>query len=404
MAINWDRMRKGYVYSLKRMKECGRQGKKIRVGFAVVFDGVFPMAPVFERMREDDFFDAFLIVIPDISRGRENGMRQYITTRNSLKAKYPDADIINTSDHVNMTCYDIASICDIYCTANPYDSMTMPNYGIDYFWRKHIPVIYANYGFDTSRPYQMMMRQEEYFGKFWRIYAENQDCFDDLSKNPVCKNIVLSGYPKMDALARQDVKPRERKCIIVAPHHSIIKNGCHVNFGQFLYYADFFLELPKRYPDIDFIFRPHPILFTNLNMFCGADKADEYWRKIEDMDNCVLQRCGDYMYAFANSDGLIHDCGSFVAEYLYTGKPCCRMLPKDVDIEREYSDFGIKCVKCHYYAYNEQDIVKFIEEVVKSGNDPKKQMRQEFFAQFAINYPRSAEFIVNDIKDAIMNS
>lgn len=396
-------MRKGYGYSLLKLADKARHGGKIKVCFAVVFDSVFPMAPVFEKMRNDPFFYPFLAVIPDRVRGGHNEIRQYISTESFLRHKYPDAEIVSPLDKRTGEYSDISEKCDIYCTPNPYETLTRPFYTADYFWRKHIPVIYANYGLNMAACYQKMMRENIFFGKVWRIFAENEQCLSDLTMNPFSPAVVLSGYPKMDSLAQCPIIPHERKKIIIALHHSIEKgNKNGLDFGVLLYFPEFFPLLPTLYPYIDFIFRPHPLLYSNLEKLWGVDKAGKYWETLEKLPNVALQRGGDYLDTFANSDALIHDCGSFTGEYLYTGKPCCRMLADPGTLNTEYGEFGKKCVKQHYLAQNPEEIKSFIEYVVLQGNDSKKEERERFLKTMAINYPRAADFIVENIKSAIM--
>lgn len=406
MTFDNDMMRKAYRYSIKRIRERVMEGRKARIGFAVVFDSVFPMAPVFEKMTDDDLFEPFIVVIPDANRGLEHEIGQYVSTYVSLRNRYPGARIIDVYDRKSGEYSDISHECDMYCTANPYDSMTRPYFATDHFWRRHIPVIYANYGLNMARSYQRYLREAAWFGKFWRVYAENLYCLNDLKSNPHRVDAILSGYPKMDALAGQREIGRNRKKILVAPHHSVQKGLCSVNFGNFLRLADFFLDLPLRYPGIDFVFRPHPLLFVNLEKesVWGAEKAADYWRKLERIPNAELQRGGDYLHTFANSDALIHDCGSFSGEYLYTGKPCCRIISRDADIDGEYSEFGKKCMDCHYLAHDEREILRFMDETVIGNHDPKKELRRKFRDQIAVNYPESAKFIVDDIRKEILES
>ena len=61
-----------YKQVLKSLNKKRRQGQKIRVCFSVVYDSVFPAAPVFEQMLKEDVFSPFILVIPDAVRGEEN--------------------------------------------------------------------------------------------------------------------------------------------------------------------------------------------------------------------------------------------------------------------------------------------------------------------------------------------
>ena len=85
----------------------------------------------------------------------------------------------------------------------------------------------------------------------------------------------------------------------------------------------------------------------------------------------------DYLETFANSDTMIHDCGSFTAEYLFTNKPCCYMLKNVDDIKRKFLPMGQKCLDNYYKAFNKNDILNFIDNVVIKGIDPMKNQRDK---------------------------
>ena len=111
------------------------------------------------------------------------------------------------------------------------------------------------------------------------------------------------------------------------------------------------------------------------------------------------QEGGEYLETFAKSSALIHDCGSFMAEYLYTSHPQCFILESKKVINREFLPFGKHLLKNIYTAYTEQNIIDFIEEVVIKGNDYMKKDRIDYATkEIRYNYPNSADFIVEDLK------
>ena len=67
------------------------------------------------------------------------------------------------------------------------------------------------------------------------------------------------------------------------------------------------------------------------------------------------------MQTFAESDCIINDCGSFLAEYFYTGKPQCYMLNKNIDLNFNFLQEGIEMLNNTYKAYSKDDIINFIE-------------------------------------------
>ena len=94
--------------------------------------------------------------------------------------------------------------------------------------------------------------------------------------------------------------------------------------------------------------------------------------------NMVYDTSGDYFELFANSDAMIHDCSSFIGEYLFTGKPCCYMLKSMKDIKKVMNPMGVKCMENYYKAFDRKDILKFIDDVVVAGQDPMKEARERF--------------------------
>ncbi|MBO6038197.1 MAG: hypothetical protein J6P29_06590, partial [Acetobacter sp.] len=143
-------------------------------------------------------------------------------------------------------------------------------------------------------------------------------------------------------------------------------------------------------------------LFSKLVSVWGKEKVDDYIKKISSFSNVEYQEGGDYLETFVNSDAIIHDCASFMMEYLYTGHPAMYLLKNKEVIEEIFASIGQKCLEHYYQAFNEQDIINFIEEVVLKDNDPLKEERIKFAKEeIMINYPHVADFILQHIKDEL---
>ncbi|MBR2123611.1 MAG: hypothetical protein IJ934_00300 [Acetobacter sp.] len=249
----------------------------------------------------------------------------------------------------------------------------------------------------------------------WKVFVGTKDNFDDFCKYAPLKgeNVILSGHCKMDGLALIKRKKSDRKKIILAPHHTVdIDDTSSLPLSNFLTYSDLFLELPQKYPQIDFVFRPHPTLFIILSGIVlrgetgvigwGKERVDDYIKKMSSFPNVEYQEGGDYFETFVNSDAIIHDCASFIMEYLYTGHPPLYLLRNKESIKEVFAPIGQKCLEHYYQAFNEQDIINFIEEVVLKGNDPLKEQRIKFAQEeIMVNYPHVSDFILQHIKDEL---
>ena len=104
-------------------------------------------------------------------------------------------------------------------------------------------------------------------------------------------------------------------------------------------------------------------------------KTDEYYRAWAKMENTLLAE-GEYVELFKSSDALIHDCGSFMAEYLVTNKPVL-FLEKN-NYKMPLNEFGKLCLNQHYIARKKQTIITFLDDVVLGSNDPMKEQRLAF--------------------------
>ena len=204
---------------------------------------------------------------------------------------------------------------------------------------------------------------------------------------------MVIGYSKMDALAKCKKTERTRKRIIISPHHTIKHPS--LPLSNFMTYYNLILELPDMYPDVDFIFRPHPLLFTNLiNMgFWTEEKVNEYIKKLEDK-GVLYSHGGDYFDLFLNSDAIIHDCGSYITEWLFTGKPCC-FVAKDDSIFDFFAPLGLECIKHYTVAYTREQIIQFIENVI-SGKNTTSYMDDKVLKEMVFkNYPNTSQKIVD---------
>ena len=188
--------------------------------------------------------------------------------------------------------------------------------------------------------------------------------------------------PGSDPWKKQDT-PKKR--IIWAPHFSINAGG-HLNRASFLWLHELMVALAREYrEEAQFVFKPHPWLLTELykRPEWGEEKADKYYAFWRDGENTQVET-GAFIDLFNTSDAMIHDCGSFTAEYLYTGKPVLFASKDFPAIYQGLDAFGTRCMDIHYHAQNEDDIRSFIQDVVLGGSDPKCTERDVFRKQYLL--------------------
>ena len=205
------------------------------------------------------------------------------------------------------------------------------------------------------------------------------------------ENIVVTGNPMADSLITENRtewkgwKQREKniKRVIWAPHHSILDSST-LHCSNFLELAESMLALTAEYiGKIQFAFKPHPRLISQLHKHpdWGIEKTKKYYQKWDEMPNTTFIE-GEYIELFKSSDALVHDCSTFMGEYLYTKNPLM-FIAKD-NVTDIMNDFGKSCFEQHYKGKNIDDIRNFLDNVVIRGNDPMRTNREIFFNKYLL--------------------
>lgn len=387
----------------KRIIEKVKRKERVNVAFLVFNASMFSARPLFDLMKDDPFFDPRIIVIPDTRFGDvdDNEMDR---CEKELLDMYDHKFITRVKPDYYGLWPEMLSDQDIVSYPSPYNA-SVYKYNVRYATEQSFLPIIVNYGFSSTK-YDSELHSLYNFVYYWKVFMENEETYDEYRNTSVLKgqNADLIGYIKMDSLYHVKRKERERKRILIALHHSIDEGfNDSLSLANFMRYHKYFLSLPDRYPDLDFVFRPHPYLRKALerNIGWGKKKLNKYIEKIKKKPNAFWIETGDYFREFADSDGCIQDCGSFLVEYMYTKKPCCYMLKKPDDREKKFSELGKRCLDRCYISYKQEDIDTFLNEVIMKGNDHLKEERDRFCKNIMINYPYASQKAIEMIKSEL---
>lgn len=407
-ALKYKDTHKHYKAVIKSIQKKVSAGNKVSVGFYVIYDSTFSAKPLFEKMLSDNLFNPYIVIAPDVARGHANMILQLNKSYNTFINLYGKEIVFLGYNEQDNNFIDYSEKFDIVHFSNPYDAMTHEFFQMIYIKDKNLLTFHTNYGFLSADNYcRKYIINLPFMSYAWKVFAETEFGYKEFCKYEAIKgkNVSLTGYCKLDEYAKQKKLQYNRKRIILAPHHTVTNEAEEtIGFSNFLRYADFFINLPNLYPEIDFIFRPHPLLFVTLERedIWGKEKSDAYLKKLLSFNNIIFSNGGTYYDIFMNSDAIIHDCDSFMVEYLVTGYPCCFMLKNNSKINDLFSEFGKECLSFYYKAFNENEILYFIDNYVVAGNDIDKEKRLKFANQkIMINYPNVSEKILSEIKDAI---
>lgn len=373
-------------YNYKRLVTKIRKKDRIKVAFFVIHHTAWKYGGLYRLMERDDKFEPVVIICPFVVFGEKTLRDTMISGYNEFKSK--GYHVLKTLDFETGRWLDIKKDVnpDIICFTNPW-KITKKEYQINNFLFRLS--CYVPYGYETSTLYNAYYNSDMH-NFVWKFFIENnfhQELAKQYSRNKG-KNSIVSGYPGLDIFKITGAEPkdvwkikdRKVKRIIWAVHHTIPGFGGNLDYSTFLNFYDSMLNIAISFKDqIQIAFKPHPILKENLSKehLWGKAKTDEYYRKWSEMENTLLAE-GDYLDLFFTSDAMIHDCGSFLIEYLFTNKPVMYLWSDDAIPER-FNKIGKLALNQLYRGNNEKDIVEFIQQVVISGNDTKQKERDDFF-------------------------
>lgn len=372
-----------------------RQKDRIKVLFVVSDIGLWKTENLYLEMLNHPRFTPLLLALENKKDQKsQEKVELYFTQKGYMFLRLEGSDNIQNK---------IAP--DIIFYQQPY-----PGFIDDkYFMKKNLSslICHVNYGFRSiidplfiNMVYQLLP---------WQLYSENELCTSELSSIMMNKgvNLVTTGLPIMDELLTSkecldDPWPSHpnKARIIYAPHHTV-RDEDFMAMGTCTTYGDFILKMAEKYVDnTQWVFKPHPFLKERLINVWGKERADAYYRKWEDLPNAQIAD-GRYLELFKHSDAMIHDCGSFTLEYLYTGKPVMFLY----DQRGRKSSLKINKVtreaqKVHYTGLSEEDIENFILMVI-SKNDPMSSFRNCFVEHYLL--PPSGNTACQNIINKILN-
>jgi hypothetical protein len=407
--IKIHRIQHNYKRVLKRVQK----KEKVKVVFLLMHHADWKYEVVYRLMDKDERFEPVVIVCPYSVYGNEFMLNVMDKAYNSFKeAGY---NVIKSYNSTTGIFLDITKeiIPDVVCFTSPW-KLTMPGYLIDNFF--DTLTCYVPYGYETSHLHEVYYNSEMQ-NFVWKFYLENyihKTLSLKYSTNKSC-NIFVSGYPGMDRFFYGNNKPkdvwkikdRKVKRVIWAAHHSIPGMGASLDYSTFLDYYDSMLQIADNFKDkIQIAFKPHPILMEKLSNseIWGKVRTEEYFQKWQNLENGQLEE-GDYMDLFFTSDAIIHDCGSFVAEYMYTGNPVMYLM-KDENIAERFNEVGQMALKTFYHGKNLEDIYIFFENVILGEYDSLKTERDWLFKK-VINAPgdlTASENIFNNLVSEIFDT
>jgi Putative glycosyl/glycerophosphate transferases involved in teichoic acid biosynthesis TagF/TagB/EpsJ/RodC len=196
-------------------------------------------------------------------------------------------------------------------------------------------------------------------------------------------HVISTGHPKLDRFSQGIMESRSgplakalgnRRAVLWTPHFSVEEGG----WSTYLQNGETILSAFEKQDDLALIMRPHPLFFPRLRKLGLMDEEGEAaFRERLKVAGMILDESPDYAEAFACSEAMIADAGSFLLEYLPTQKP---VLYLDQPLGPGLMEEGA-FVQDYYQGRSQGEILAFIEMLAR-GEDPLKARRLALIPEY----------------------
>lgn len=271
-----------------------------------------------------------------------------------------------------------------------------------YVYKTQGPVVCSKFALTFYIPYFIVIAEKwfEYDLRFHKYLFKHYVLSEDVkqsygSKMPnKGKNLEAVGHPILDYYYLHS-EEKEKKYTIYAPHWTVCGNN--IRFGTFDWSGYKILEFAKAHPELNWVFRPHPLFYNFIisSNYMSKEELDNYydeWRKIG-----FISEGGDYLGLFKESNALITDCGSFIMEYFVSENPMIHLVSEQFE-----GNSVVQAVdKESYIARNIDELYEHLNTVLLNKNDYKKEQRIQLLQNLNLKNNYSAKRIIDDILNVI---
>lgn len=167
--------------------------------------------------------------------------------------------------------------------------------------------------------------------------------------------------------------------------------------SNFFRYKDFLPAYAEANPDVDILFRPHPMLFDNFVRTgkMTQQEADDYIHGRNTAPNTAMDNEKSYGSSFWHSSVLLTDVSAVLVEYFVTGKPI--IFCETENCASTYLDSFQQILSVCYIAKNQEQVAMYLNQL-KTGEDPLKDQRQEIIEKLFGSDPTSTpQRIIDDL-------
>lgn len=359
-----------------------RDSKVIKVGFLCQYIPAWnKFESIYNYMLHNDNFEPYIFCVP---YGIHNNVLDNPEAENDTYEYFINKgyDAINTlvarDEWLNIKNYGLHYI--FY--TRPYN-IFMPKEYHSEILSKYMKICSLMYGISITKDNIKTTINFDFYSNTYCYFAESQETknyFDNCFKYnialgyqkavccglPVLSNFISKKNEKSDSWNFSSNSYR----VIWTPRWSTDKKSGGSNFFK---YHEILLDYADSNKKIDFLFRPHPLMFENF-LKTGEmtlDDINTFKNNCIQRSNVQLDTESEYTATFWNSSLLITDLSSVIPEYFLTGKPIMFCVS---NMFLKVTDDMEKMMKGMYIIHDENELISCLKMLYK-GEDPLKETR-----------------------------
>ncbi|MRU15681.1 UDP-N-acetyl glucosamine 2-epimerase [Roseovarius sp. A21] len=385
-----------------------RCARPIRVMFLIHNTGSWKVGPIFARMMDDPDFQPLAAVCPTtggelaaVERHTADLARRYLEAQGFPYVDFTVCDAEQTRAEIHKLNPHLVFFTDPYKAVPKHLRHELLASRLTCYVPYHHQVMsYAN----NHQEYN-----KDSDNAFWRIFVPHEESRRNYGTNRIRGDagVIVTGFPACEPLLDQTaprypspwkLQERPKKRVIYAPHwlwSPDMKMATIDTFGAVM------LRIAERYrDDVQWALRPHPNLRPRLmkDSEWGPERTKKFFDFWQNSDFCQIHE-DNYIPLFQTSDAMIHDSGSFLAEYLYLRKPVMYLMSEQTS-GKYFNDFGRRAITACDVGRSAKDIEEFLERLLME--DTKNIERDRFFNEEILNHfkMKPSVKICQEIKNA----
>ena len=383
----------------KRVQKKIHNKKILNVIFIVQYvPGWNKLEPIYSKMKNDERFHPSIVCVPlNIQNHKLIDNNGNDTYEYFIKHGYEAINAFRNDGN----WYDLKQLNPDYVFhSRPYNHC-MPECYTSWKIVKYALICNVLYGLSLTKNVEPLLLNKDYFKDCFCYYALDVNEKSYYEKRfflgvkfgiQKCFNYGGIGIEQMFSTKVEKRQNEFKKTIIWTPRWS---TDDKIGGSNFFNYKNIILKLVKLHKDCLFVFRPHPLMFSNFVSTGEMSEIEvkEFKQFCRETANVVLDETKEYCDTFWQSDFLITDGSAIVPEYFSTGKPIMFCQSKISEANTNfYNDIISRC----YEVNNEHDLVNYFEQLLV-GNDVKSDVRKELIDKTMNTYKNNSEKIINSL-------